>query len=139
LPMMTSSTTSGWMPARSIAALMTVAPSSCAARLERLPIMLPMGVRAMDTRTIGSDMCCSCMNLYRRRDGSTGGISPGQAARGSIRKDVLDAALRHTGLARLPPLRLQKVGVMFQEGGADTWIAQQEILELFRKDIVRFH
>src|SRR5690606_18841156 len=106
-------------------------------RPERLPIMLPMGVRAMDTRTIGSDMCCSCMNLYKGRDGSTGGALPGQAARGSIREDVPDAALRHTRLARLPPRRLQKVGMMFQEGGADTWIAQQEMLELFRKDVVR--
>src|SRR5690606_35907909 len=30
-----------------------------AARPERLPIMPPMGVRATDTKTIGSDMYCS--------------------------------------------------------------------------------
>ena len=56
LPISTSSTASPGTPARSTAALMATAPSSQAARPARSPSRPPMGVRAAETMTMGSDM-----------------------------------------------------------------------------------
>src|SRR5436190_22083125 len=55
LPMNTLSTCSPLIPARSTAALTAVAPSSVALTPERAPWKLPIGVRAYDRMTMGSD------------------------------------------------------------------------------------
>ncbi|MNM88703.1 hypothetical protein D3C81_1009260 [compost metagenome] len=51
-PMITSSTSAGAMPARSIAARRAAAPSCGAVRADRLPWKPPIGVRAALTMTI---------------------------------------------------------------------------------------
>jgi len=53
-PMITSETCSGARPARSSALRITIAPSSAAGILARLPPNLPMGVRAAPMMTISS-------------------------------------------------------------------------------------
>src|SRR3954468_12688193 len=54
--MMTSETRPGSMPARSSAALMAVAPRSCAGVVANAPLKLRTGVRAALTMTTSSDM-----------------------------------------------------------------------------------
>ena len=54
--MMTSETRPGSMPARSSAALMAIAPRSCAGVVANAPLKLPTGVRAALTMTTSSDM-----------------------------------------------------------------------------------
>ena len=51
-PRMVSETSSGETPARSRAALMVEAPSSCAGLLAKLPLKLPTAVRAAEAMTI---------------------------------------------------------------------------------------
>ena len=51
-PRMTSSTSSGRTPARSIAALMATVPSTWAGSAAKAPLKLPTGVRAADAITI---------------------------------------------------------------------------------------
>ncbi len=51
-PMTTCSTCSGSTPARSRAALIASAPSSVASSVDRLPPILPMGVRALPRITV---------------------------------------------------------------------------------------
>jgi len=60
LPMSTSVTSIGSMPARAKAAEMATPPKSWALRLAKSPWKLPMGVRAALTMTMDSDMSCSC-------------------------------------------------------------------------------
>ncbi len=54
LPMITSPTSPGLIPARSIAALIATAPRSLAASDAKSPRNAPIGVRAAPTMTIGS-------------------------------------------------------------------------------------
>ena len=54
LPMITSSTSAGAMPARSTAALIATAPRSLAASDAKSPAKPPIGVRAAPTMTTGS-------------------------------------------------------------------------------------
>ena len=54
LPMITSSTSAGATPARSIAALIATAPRSLAESDANSPSSAPIGVRAAPTMTIGS-------------------------------------------------------------------------------------
>src|SRR5512139_962811 len=54
LPMITSSTSAGAMPARSTAALIATAPRSLAASDAKSPAKPPIGVRAAPTMTMGS-------------------------------------------------------------------------------------
>ena len=56
LPISTSSTASGARPARSTAAWMATPPSSAAGSAAKSPSRPPMGVRAAETMTMGSDM-----------------------------------------------------------------------------------
>ncbi len=56
LPNSTSSTASPGTPARSTAALIATAPSSQACRPAKSPSRPPIGVRAAETMTMGSDM-----------------------------------------------------------------------------------
>ena len=50
--MMTSSTSSGFTPARGSAAWMAMVPSACADRVAKAPLKLPTGVRAAEAMTI---------------------------------------------------------------------------------------
>ena len=50
--MMTSSTSSGFTPARSSAAWMAMVPSAWADRQAKAPLKLPTGVRAAEAMTI---------------------------------------------------------------------------------------
>jgi hypothetical protein len=54
--MMTSSTCAGFKPARSTAALMATLPNWAQVREAKSPMKPPMGVRAAETMTMGSDM-----------------------------------------------------------------------------------
>jgi hypothetical protein len=63
-PMMTSSTSDGFTPARSSAATMATRPSSWAGTLAKAPLKLPTGVRAIEAMTI-SVMCWGSLNSLR--------------------------------------------------------------------------
>jgi hypothetical protein len=73
LPNSTSSTASPGTPARATAAWMATAPSSQAARLAKSPSRPPMGVRAADTMTMGSDMVGSSVDRWRAGSPPPGG------------------------------------------------------------------
>ena len=67
-PMMTSSTCSGLILARSTAARIAAAPSSAAANCFSSPWNAPMGVRAAETMTMGSFMAflSNSRRVYRK-------------------------------------------------------------------------
>ena len=71
--MMTSETRPGSMPARSSAALMAMAPRSCAGVVANAPLKLPTGVRAALTMTTSSDMDISLWGFLGLRFSSTAG------------------------------------------------------------------
>ncbi|MCY1370216.1 hypothetical protein D9M69_573000 [compost metagenome] len=60
--MITSCTSSGWMPARATASRMAMAPRSTAPTPDRLPWKPPIGVRAPLTMTI-SDIANYLLNM----------------------------------------------------------------------------
>ena len=69
LPMITSCTCSGLIPAFSTAPLMAVAPSWVADTSARLPPKLPMGVRTADTMTTSLAMAAGVL-VFSRCKGS---------------------------------------------------------------------
>src|SRR5687768_16385039 len=84
-PMITSSTSSGRILARSTAARIAAAPSSGAAKLFSSPWKAPIGVRAAETMTIGSGcmfesfQCADCFERFRLEFGDE--LGGGQGAR----------------------------------------------------------
>jgi hypothetical protein len=66
-PMMTSSTCSGFRPARSTAALIATLPSWAQVIEAKSPMKPPMGVRAAETMTMGSDMMLPFRSGWRVR------------------------------------------------------------------------
>src|SRR5450756_234225 len=65
--MITSETRPGSIPARSSAALMATAPSSCAGVVANAPLKLPTAVRAALTMTTSSDMDVSWVEVLGAR------------------------------------------------------------------------
>src|SRR3546814_6492749 len=63
----------------------------------------------------------------------------GKAAAVVVGEDILDTPLCSTFAAGLPPSGIEQVGMVLHEGGADARVAQQEVAEFFREDVVRPH
>src|SRR4051794_11462879 len=92
--MMTSSTSSGFTPARSSAAWMAMVPSACADMEAKAPLKLPTGVRAAEAMTIsvktGSPTLMLRRTLDRRRhllqaQGAGQRLDPGQEGTPELR------------------------------------------------------
>src|SRR5690606_11500081 len=108
------------MPERSMAALMATAPSSWAARSDRLPIMPPIGVRAIETMTTELVMKDSWLQRGDRR--ALGKLV--QLPIFVIWKNIFDPTLCHSQAELSPPFRLQQFCMVGHECFANARVGQ---------------